>query len=243
MIEWLIHHGATVLIFLGGGFSAFSAFISERRASGVREARRKGFWPFLILVGAMVGGFGALWAGYGQDKLLDYLSGGDSYGFLVPLPPTNNSVPFLFVQHGESPLYDVVIEATDVTKWQQLSRERSLVPAVTPSEEHLTTDQWDRLWKSQQETKTTLTIGNVGPNENKLAWEAPIPKSDDEHYEFAIWARNGLFTEQVLMHQNSTGWTWAWRLERTPIEMKNGKPQKLDKQIMPDFPHDKLILN
>ena len=126
MMDWLTRHWATILIFGGGGFSAVASLIVWWRASGEREKRRVGYWPIMILLGAVVSGVGALWAGLDQDRVLDYLSGGDSYGIFVPIPVTGKSVQFLFMQQGTTPFYDVLAEAIDATKRRKLMDEKGL---------------------------------------------------------------------------------------------------------------------
>lgn len=194
----------------------------------------------MIFIGAVIAGIGSLWAGYGQDRVIDYLSGGDSYGFFVPLPVTSKSLQFTFNQHGDTPLYDVLADAIDVTKWKKLTSESGLFPQGPKSEGVLRGAQLDKFWEIYRQTRTTLNIGNVGPGAARVAWEAPIPDSDDQRYEFAIWARNGLVTEKLLMHRSSSGWVWAWRLERTLPQVNGGKPVKLDEELLPGFPPDKL---
>jgi hypothetical protein len=243
MIDWLLRHGPTVLIFAGGAYTAFAAFKAERLASGEREKRRVGPWPRRILFGAIVAGVGALWAGLQQDRLFDYLSGGDSYGLFTPIPVTTKSLQFVFMQQGNAPLYDVLADAVDVTKRRKLSSERGLSSEDLRSKTRLTVVETEQLWELNRETTTTLNIGNVGPGAVRVAWESPVPESDDQRYDFAIWARNGLINEVLLMHRNSFGWTWAWRVERTSPGMNKGKSQKLDEQVMPNFPPEKLIWN
>jgi hypothetical protein len=243
MMDWVLRHGATVLIVVGGVCAAYSAFKAERLATGEREKRRVGPWPLRILIGAVIESVGALWAGIHQDPLLDYLSGGDSYRIFIPLAVTTKSLQFLFVQHGDAPLYDVLADAVDVTKWRKLSSERGLGSSDLQLRKVLTIPETQELWELSRQTRTTVNIGNVGPGANRLAWEAQVPESDDQRYEFAMWARNGLVDEVLLLHRNSSGWIWAWRLERTLPQVNKGKPRKLDEQIMPGFPADKLIWN
>jgi hypothetical protein len=94
-MDWFLRHGATVWIFAGGIYTAYSAFKAERLASGEREKRRVGPWPRRILLGAVIAGIGALWAGLQQDRLVDYLSGGESYRRFAPIPVTTQSPDFL----------------------------------------------------------------------------------------------------------------------------------------------------
>jgi len=237
--QWFSAHGATVLIFVGGGLAAISAFVSERRASGQRELRRKGRWPTLILVGALIGGFGALWAGYGQDRLFDYISGGDSYILFIPMPLPDSSLKFLVMQQGKSPAYDVMVDVIDVTKWQDGLRAEGFPSGKDVPTHPMTPQEWNVYWKVLRTTRTTLNLGNITPGASRVAWEAPAPSSDDQHYDFRIWARNGVFSEQVFMHRNSLGWVWAWRLERTSPQV-GGRPQKIDEQIVQGFPKEKL---
>lgn len=241
MMDWLTRHGATILIFGGGGFSAVASFIVWWQASGEREKRRVGYWPVMILLGAVISGSGALWAGLGQDRLFDYLSGGDSYGWLQPLTISNRSFQFLFVQHGGVPLYDVTVDAIDLTKWRKLSNQSGFSSNLPQSGKPLSVAEADQLWELSRETRTSLNVGNIGPDGNRLVWEVPVPELDDQRYLFNIWARNGLVTETLLMHRGSSGWVWAWRVERTSPQVNKGKPRKLDEQIAPGFPTEKLI--
>jgi hypothetical protein len=243
MVDWFLRHGATVLIFGGGVYTAFAALKAERLASGEREKRRVGPWPRRIFLGAVVGGFGALWAGYGQDRLFDYLSGADSYGFFTPGPVTSKSVEFIFVEKGGTPLYDVLVDAVDITRWRKMSSEKGLFPAGAQSEGVLRGAELDAYWELYRETRANLNIGNVAPGTSRFAWEAPAPESDDQEYQFSIWARNGLVTEKLLMHRASDGLMWAWRVERTSPQVKSGRQgaQRLEEYTMPGFPPEKLI--
>ena len=211
---WFLHHGAIILIFSGGFLAAIAAFVSERRASGQRVLRRKGVWPLLILLGTLVAASGALWAGYGQDRLFDYLSGGDSYGFVAPVPPTGNSIPLIFALEGRSttPLYDVTMDVIDVTKLEAEWPKRGLPSA---KEGQLSIEQWDHHWRLQRDTRTSLNLGNITPHSARFVCELPVPPSDvkDQRYDFAIWARNGFFSERLLMHRTGVSdWVWAWRV-------------------------------
>jgi hypothetical protein len=94
-MDWFLRHGATALIFGGGICAAYSAFKAERLASAEREKRRVGPWPRRILLRAVIAGIGALWAGLQQDRLVDYLSGGESYRLFAPIPVTTKSPDFL----------------------------------------------------------------------------------------------------------------------------------------------------
>jgi hypothetical protein len=249
LINWILRHGATVLIFLGGGIAAFAAFVSERRASGQREQRRKGFWPMLILAGAIVGGVGALWGGYQQDRLFDYLSGGDSYGFLMPGPVTSKSIQFSLVERGDSPLYDVSIDMSDVTKWRKSWLDKGWPPqALDPNSNWSDTTgaiPIDQIMDLKRATSTSVFIGNVAPNTVRFAVEVPVPDSDDQRYGFSIWARNGLIHQQILMHRISSGWVAAWKVERTSPQVKDGKQwtEKLEEYTMPGFPSELVKWN
>jgi len=241
MMDWLTRHWATILIFGGGGFSAVASLIVWWRASGEREKRRVGYWPIMILVGAVVSGVGALWAGLDQDRVLDYLSGGDSYGIFVPIPVTGKSVQFLFMQQGTTPFYDVLAEAIDATKRRKLMDEKGLTSENLRSRQSMSAVEWEQMLEVNRETATTLNIGNMGPGASRMGvLEFPIPQDDDQRYDFAMWARNGFVSEVLLMHRNSDRWVWAWRVERTLPEVNKGKPRKLDEQIQPGFPPDKL---
>ena len=44
-MDWFLRHGATVWIFAGGIYTAYSAFKAERLASGEREKRRLDLGP------------------------------------------------------------------------------------------------------------------------------------------------------------------------------------------------------
>lgn len=238
--DWFARHGATVLILTGGAFSAFSSFKVWWQASGEREKRRVGYWPFMILLGTSVAVAGTVWAGYGQDQLFDYLSGGDSYGVFVPMPVSNQSFRFFLMQQGATPLYDVLVDAIDATKRRKLMGERGLTSENLRSKQYMSAADMDQLWAVDRETTAALNIGNVGPGASRMVWETPIPKDDDQRYEFAMWARNGFVSEVLLMHRNASGWVWAWRVERTLPQVNKGKPRKLDEYVTPGFPPEKL---
>jgi hypothetical protein len=248
-MNWVLRHGATFLIFGGGMLATLAAFVVDRRARGEREKRRIARWPMVILFGTIISGVGALWAGFGQDQLLDYLSGGDSYGFFMPGLATSKSIQFVFVAHGEAPLYDVIADASDVTKYRTLWVEKGLPPEAlepkstwTDSSGKITTDQ---LLEIQREISTNISLGNIAPGTIRPAWEAPIPQMDDQRYAFSIWARNGLITEQLLMHRTASGMAWAWHVERTSAQVKNGKQshETLVEYAQPGFPAEKIIWN
>jgi hypothetical protein len=242
MIGWFLQHGATVLIALGGILAAVSAFISERRTSEQRELGKKGFWPTLILLGTVIAVSGALWAGYGQDMLFDYLSGGDSYGFVTPVPQTGTTIPLIFTESGKTPLYDVSVDLIDVTKNKVEMAQQGIPSPEAQSQRQMSVQEWSRFWKIWHDTRTSINLGNITPGSAHIMTEVPVPASDvnDQRYEFAIWARNGFFSEQLLMHRLDSGWVWAWRVERTSPEVNHGKPEKIDEQVMTGFPPDKL---
>src|SRR4051812_17380458 len=243
MFQWFVNHGSTILIFVGGGIATMAAFVSERKATGQRERRRKSFWPLLILIGAVISGTGSLWAGWFKDKVLDYLSGVDSYLVFIPSSSTDKSLSFLVLhQGGDTPVYDVVADLIDTTERQAKSRTiLRLEPNSQTISNQMTQEQWTQLWDMMKRTAMTLTLGNVTPGSARIACEVPLPQSDDHEYDFAIWTRNGFFSEQVAVHRTPvSGWIWAWRLEKTLTYLKNAKPRKIAEQVSPGFPTEKL---
>jgi hypothetical protein len=201
----------------------------------------------MILFGTLVSGVGALWAGYGQDKILDYLSGGDSYGYFMPGLATSKSVQMVFVAYGDAPLYDVVGDASDVTKYKKLWLEKGLPPeALDPksgwsdSTGKITPDQFMEIHRA---ISTNFQLGNIPPGTLRTAWEIPLPEVEDQRYAFSIWARNGLVTEQLLMHRTPSGFISAWHVERTSPQVKNGTQpsEKLEEYAQPGFPREQLV--
>jgi hypothetical protein len=107
----------------------------------------------------------------------------------------------------------------------------------------MSVEEWGRLWKLQRETRTSLNLGNITPGSARFVCEVTAPPTDaeDQRYEFGIWARNGFFSEQLLMHRTGgSDWVWAWRIEKSSPEVNNGKPQEIDRQVVSGFPQDKL---
>jgi|ERR1022692_4154070 hypothetical protein len=243
MIDWLSLHGATLLIFAGGVLATVAAFVAERRATTKTVERRKGFWPSLIAVGAVVGITGSVWAGYQQDRIGEYLTGGDGYGQLNVGVETSSSIRYFFSHSGELPLYDVSLDIRDATKANKLALAKGLNPNYTYSGSiSKPTPVLEDIISIESEVVAHVTLGNVGPSSTIAAWVGPIPESDDQRYDVSIWSRNGYFTQEVLLHRIGSGWSWATKVWRTDRTSMNGIPKKsaLTEFVSSDFPREKV---
>jgi len=163
----------------------------------------------------------------------------------MPEPITSKSIQFVFVERGDTPLYDVLADATDVTKWNKLWLAKGWpAGALDPKSGWSDSSgliKADDIWELHRSTTTSMNIGNIGPGAVRFVWEAPVPESDDQRYGFSIWARNGLVTEQLLMHRTSSGWVSAWRVERAHVENGKQRTRKLDEYITPGFPAERIV--
>jgi hypothetical protein len=244
-MDWILRHGASLMIFAGGLIAAVGAFFAERRATNPPSERPRHTWPAVILAGALIGGFGTYWGGYQQDQLSGFLLGADSYGYLSVGPQTSKAIDYLLVEGGNTPFYDVTIDIEDVTKWRDLWLKRGLpAKALDPNngwkdDGSISTDD---LMEIYNETRASIPVGNVGPGQVRSVWTTPPPTTDDEKYSISIWSRNGLITQELLLHRMGTGWTWATKVWRTSPQVKNGKQSKqsLEEIIRPDFPRKEV---
>ena len=242
-MDWIFRHGSSFMIFLGGLIAAVGAFFAERRASAPRHERRKKTWPIVILAGALIGALGTTLAGYQQDQLSAFLSGDDSYGYLMVGPQTSTSIEYILVQRGDAPFYDVMIDVHDITKFNDLWRKKGFPEqALNPKSGWQGSIPTDDSMELQRETLTSIAVGNVGPEQARVVWTAPVPQTEDQRYSISIWARNGLITQELLLHRSGTGWAWATKVWRTSPQVKNGKEwkQPLEEIVSPDFPRDKI---
>ena len=237
-MDWFVRHGAIVLIFIGGAAATIGAFFAERRADSQTTRRHKGVWPMVILAGAIIGVIGTYWGGYQQDRIAEYLSGGDSFGYLSLGFETSKSIEYVFVQHGDVPLYDTLINVHDITKANKMRAEKNL-PLWFSWEPSQISPKAEDVIKIDAETNTAITVGNVNPGEIRRVWTAPVPQSDEQRYSVSIWARNGFIKQELLLHRVGRGWTEAMRVWRVSPSNDQSR-QLLHEFISRDFPKDKL---
>jgi len=242
-MDWLVRHGAVVMVFLGGLIAAIGAFAAERRASARHAETQKRIWSIVILVGALIGGAGTYWAGYQQDQISAYLSGSDSYGYLTLGPQTGTSIQFIFQQVGDAPFYDVMLDVHDATKFKELWLKKGFPPeALDPNSKWQGSVPTSDGMELQRQTLTAIPVGNLGPGQARIVWTAPVPESEEQHYSISIFARNGLIVQDLLLHRTGEGWAWATKVWRTSIQVKNGKQdrQALYEMVTPSFPRDRI---
>lgn len=242
-MNWLTHHGALLLIFVGGLISALGSFFAARIPNKSAQRKRMPTLTVWILLGAVIGICGTYWAGYQQDQLASYLSGGDSYGVVSMGPLTEHEFAYLFQNRGNQPLYDVYVDIRDITKWKTLWLANGFpAEALDPKSHWQSSDiPTDKTLEMLRQVTTTIPVGNVAPGQLRQVWSTSAPPVADQEYSISIFARNGLVSQTLLIHRNQNGWTWASKSWRTPISSKDGWWKiPLDETVLKDFPKDRI---
>jgi hypothetical protein len=160
------------------------------------------------------------------------VTGGDSFLYLTFTTQPNSNDAMLFLSHqGKYPVYDVSIQMSDQDEFDQ----RLQALGLKDNTGSITRDQMIELSKS----KATFNYAAVRPNTGLIVietWQLPSDK-DLVRYRFAIFTRNGIFSESLNLQRVNGSWVQALRVLRS---MGSGKAGVLVyERVDPEFPRDR----
>jgi hypothetical protein len=164
-------------------------------------------------------------------ELTAVVTGGDSYPFVFFQPVDKDEASLMVFHQGKYPVYDVSIEITDTDKFNALLAKFGWDQAGSY---RMTPEQLREL----KRTKVTLNAGNVRPGVGMTLvdkWVLP-PGVDVIRYGISIHARNGVFSQGVVINRSQGKWRTASRVYRAAAP---GKKAVLLKEVVdPAFPRD-----
>jgi hypothetical protein len=227
----------TALLPLIGGMVAAGSelFVKERVSKPQHKRNLVLLGSFLSIIGAFVG---LMIQGKESYELWAVSTGGYNYCYLFYVLKTSDALKFYVMNNGEYPVYDVSMEIVDLNHWNEI---RTQHPEVFRKFESPLTDKLsDELVDWRNQTRVSIGVGNVRPNEQRLVWDAPIPKDDLQRYYVSIVARNGYFGQEILLRRKNDGnFTWASRVWAGSLRSVNGKfkSELLREDFAEDFGH------
>ncbi len=119
----------------------------------------------------------------GMNQVLQNLTGGDSFGFVVP-QPGNEQIPLLVWNHGDHPLSGVTITIA-----------------------HTQEPDWGSSFFKP------IFIGTIGPHDHApvpvFLVPTPEEKSGQDSYWIMISAQNGTVSESLFLRKSKRGSGWA----------------------------------
>jgi hypothetical protein len=223
-----------ILPFVGGSLSAGTEIYFGESPSRAKLRKK------LIVIGGALSILGALVGALAQAKdsyeLWAFSTGGDDYCYLLFLAKTTDAIKFSVVNNGDYPLYDVSVEVTDLNHWEQIKVQHPEVfdkPQSPPTGQSI-----DQIFAWQKEIKINFPVGNLRPNEQRIVWDAPIPKDEFQRYYVTMTARNGYFEEEILLRRMDDGnFTWGFRVWKGSPRIVNGKKESkfLKEELMDAF--------
>lgn len=79
---------------------------------------------FVLIAGLLIGGLGGWWASKEQStfqkRILDSVTGGDSYCYINPLTESSGWTTFMLMPMGDYPVYDISVKVLNLTKLTKL---------------------------------------------------------------------------------------------------------------------------
>lgn len=189
--------------------------------------------PGLILLAAILGAVGALWASHQQTEFerklgakneeiakltketLDSVTGGDSFAYLgiTGLSDEDGSGRLFLIHQGEHPLFDVGIRIVDLEKFDAYE-------GHPPSFEIL------------QETDTYRSVSAVAAGYSADLGPFQIGTGDTRRFNVFFVARNGGFTQLIRYRRVEGQWRWATKV------MRDSTHEVLLEKVEPKYPRN-----
>jgi hypothetical protein len=158
----------------------------------------------IILLAAVIGAAGALWAAVQaaakseeiaslHRRVAETVTGGDAWCHIVLSPTGRNDAVLTVVHQGEYPLYDVTARVVDLDEFDSQREALS--------------------FEQIAEGTFTIDIGNLAPNSASLMGHWTIP---DRELRWNIFfaARNGFFTQELRVRRVGDALAHATRITR-----------------------------
>jgi hypothetical protein len=200
---------AAIIPFIGGVLSAGSEILVGKKRSKARLKRN------LIIVGSLLSISGALLGALVQGRdnyeLWAYSTGADDYCYLWYMFASSSALKFSLVHEGKYPVYDVVVNIWDTTRFMEIRPTVDVISGNSPAA------QVEQALARQKEVSTSISVGTVHTGGVGFIWDAPIPKNDLQNYHVTIWARNGVVEEEILLRRTKEGnFIQALRVFKSP---------------------------
>jgi hypothetical protein len=170
--------------------------------------------PGLILVGAILGAIGALWAASQKaeferelrikneeiaalnKKTFNAVTGGDSFCyFSLSLPNRASSIGRFFIVHqGDNALYDVTARLVNLDRFEEIKGEFTI--------------------SSLKYTDTNITLGTLIARHASIGNEVKLDQFPSRGYNIFFSARNGSFSELLRLKKVQDKWKQAIQVTR-----------------------------
>jgi hypothetical protein len=200
---------AAIIPFIGGVLSAGSEILIGKKRSKARLKRN------LIIVGCLLSISGALLGALVQGgdnyELWAYSTGADDCCYLWYMVASSSALKFSLVHEGKYPVYDVVLNIWETTRFMELGPAVDVISSKSPAA------QVEQALDREKQVSTSISVETVHTGDVGFIWDAPIPRNDLQNYQVTIRARNGVVDEEILLRRTKEGnFTQAVRVFRSP---------------------------
>lgn len=154
-----------------------------------------------------------------SEKLTKYVTGGDSFCYLIPMPDQiSDRQSFMLIHEGGYPLYDVNIHVENRSLTQKLPM-KELYDEITESHkrdiEQGKSKQRDLSYEMQallNSTKKSFQIGTLPPKTAITIDRFPLAGFDELEFFVRIHTRNAYFTQTIVEKRFDKDWKLSWQV-------------------------------
>lgn len=163
--------------------------------------------PGLMMLAAILGAIGALWASHQKSRFeqelrerseetIRTITGGDSFAYLdlAALGPGDNSAILLLIHEGDYPLYDLHVRLLDVQKFNQIKGSISLQKLAS--------------------AETNMNVGTVVAGFAQTRGPFDLGSGNERDFNVSFTARNGGFHQELRFRRVGNQWVRATRVTR-----------------------------
>lgn len=144
-----------------------------------------------------------------QEELLKYTIGGDSYCAIVVGDFSNDECIMKVGNLGKYPMYDVDFSIVDIDLLIKAEKENTVA------------QHYSEIWKH-------VKIGNIQAGSGQIIGTLPLNNSNERRVNIFFTARNGSFSQQVVLRKKDGNWYTAWNLV-------DNKGKELEKRMSKGF--------
>jgi len=174
-----------------------------------------------------------------SEELKKYLTSGDSYCYILPMPDQiSDRQSFLLLHEGKYPLYDVTIEFIDQSLMSGLplknlydniiESQKEDVEAGRPKER----DLYAEISDLREKAIVRIPIGTLGPKTARELGRLDMRGRKEADFRITISTRNAFFSEHIREERVDKGWRYSWQVTRT----ENNESIILKEHINPKLP-------
>jgi len=152
---------------------------------------------------------------------LDAVTGGDSFCWITLADLGDQGGPAVFISSkGKHSVYDVTVQIANMRHFQDLKTGSPPPPGITPAQ--------------ILARYTTFRAGTVSPYAGSILGRLPALSGDREVFNVHYFARNGSWSQRLVMQRIAGGWRTAMRV------FKGERPTDpvLVESIDPGFPRN-----